>query len=152
MSKATKIILACVAGFLLLCCGGGALLVMGGFNAYKGLGAETVQLGDDAVPAICKTWDVDALLKLSGPDLQKTPKIELDSIFSAWKSEYGSYQSGTGSMTSFNSSSATGTGRSTTATYQNDAAFEKGQALITIVYKKVEPGDWKISAFNVVKR
>jgi len=152
MNKTTKIILACIAGTMVFCCGGGIFMVMGGVKAYQALGAEVVKPGDEAVSAICSNWDVDALVSRSGPEVLKTPKVELEGMFKIWKSEYGSFKTGSSSMTAFNSSADISSGKNTRATYENKATFEKGDATVYIVFSRRDSDPWKIDSFKVVKR
>ena len=127
-------------------------MVVGGVKAYQTLGTEIVKPGDEAVSAICTNWDVKALVSRSGPEVLKTPKVELEGMFNVWKSEYGAYKSGTSSMTAFNSSADISTGKNTRATYENKATFEKGDATVYIVFIRHDSSPWKIDSFRVEKR
>ncbi|MBS1723314.1 MAG: hypothetical protein JSS66_10215 [Armatimonadetes bacterium] len=150
MSKTTKIVIAVVAVFLLVCCGGGGLLVYGGFKGYKSASADIVGLGDGMVTAVCKDWDADELMKRGGAGIKQIPADELRGFLNVWKGEYGAYQSGKGAMTSLYTNSVNGR-TTTTATYENEATFEKASGHIKLDLIK-EGGEWKINRFNVTRR
>ncbi|MBL8066031.1 MAG: hypothetical protein JNM34_09250 [Chthonomonadaceae bacterium] len=151
MSKSVKVTLGIIAGFLLLCCGGGAVLVFSGVQAYQGISKTVVPTGDKVVATVCQDWDYKTLLPLSSQEVTSTSEAEMKALFGVWKSEYGAYKSGTGTMTGFHTRTSTGSGRVDTATYVNEAQFANGPAVITIGLIKEGSNAWKVRAFRVSK-
>lgn len=151
MSKTTKIVLACVAAFFLQCCGGGTALILGGFQGYKNFSKVVVPEGDRVVSDVCRTWDTKALKSRGSAMLQAIPDQETEALLKVWKSEYGAFQSGFGKMTGIHTQTTTANGSSTTATYVNDATFEKGDARVVIEFSRRGTGPWLVDSFKVTK-
>lgn len=151
MSKTTKIVLACVAGFFLLCCGGGTALILSGLQGYKNVSQVIVAEGDKVVSDVCRTWDSQRLRSRGSAKLQSTPEKETDALLKVWREEYGAFQSGTGKLTGIHSQTTTATGSSSTSTYVNDATFEKGRARIVIEFSRQGNGPWMVDSFKVEK-
>lgn len=151
MSKSTKIVLACVAAFLLLCCGGGTALVLGGFQGYKNFSKVVVAEGDRVVSDVCRTWNDKMLRSHGSAALQSTPTKESAALLQVWKEEYGAFQSGTGKMTGIHTQTTTAAGPSSNAAYVNDATFEKGSARVIIRFSRKGSGPWLVDSFKVTK-
>lgn len=151
MSKTTKIVLACVAGFFLLCCGGGTALVLSGLQGYKNVSQGIVTEGDRVVGEVSRAWDAKALRNRGSAAFLAVPEKETGALFKVWKEEYGAFQSGLGKMTGIHSQTTTATGSSSNATYVNDATFEKGRGRIVIEFSRRGTGPWLVDSFKVEK-
>jgi hypothetical protein len=131
-----------------------ALIIAAGigiaFVAIKGtaLDKESKAYADSAIPAIVSTWSEKELLDRASPEFKKAVTIDqLDRLF-RWVSALGRLQKCEPAEGHSLMSATTQNGKMVSAEYAAKAAFEKGEATITLGL--IKHGDqWQIINFHV---
>ncbi len=142
-----------------------ALMILGGIFAFliiagvifflvlalKGIALENEGKAyvDEVTPIILANLNKETLFQYASDELKNSASEEdFDKIFN-WFAKLGQFKEYKGSSDgNINISVMTGTGKQITGTYQAEAEFENGPAIITIT--TIKKGDnWQVAGFHI---
>jgi len=130
--------------------GGGIAIVMLWPNGTA-LDTEAQAFVDDTVIAVSSHWSKDELLKRASPELLamlKAKPQDLDALFDATTIGLGPLVEYQGAQGEANIAAMIGRGTIITAKYVARAHFQKGDATIRLMLRKID-GQWMLHGFNV---
>ncbi len=150
MKKPVIVIIAVFAGLILLCCGGSAIFLPGLIKKASTEFKEAEAFGTSTSLAFATSWNPHDLESRATPELATTLRDPATSqIVSSFQTTYGSYRSGTSSVTGFDTKTEPGTGTITYVTYSNNATFEKSSGEIKMNLVKKGSGSWQVAGFSM---
>jgi hypothetical protein len=129
-----------------------AIIALIVYAVVKGPGfdQESQRYVDAAVPAIVSTWDKQALIDRSSPELMKAVKDkgdDWDKLFNFFR-KLGHLKKYKGATGAINYSVTTQDGKVVTAIYHAEADFESGPAEIVVLLVKHDQ-KWQIAGFTI---